>query len=310
MAHNLFKSVFLFSLVILTVLLTGQTLQAANGGVPGLAKSGTQAAEETVQVPQNLDGDQIDSFMATLSDAQVRRLLIQELKEEATRELTKGEAQTGGLAGLVKKIHTISDIIQWRIYELKSGAGANPEDLPRIYKLLRKGDRKEKPDAFKTILSVIGVFLASLVIVWFLRRFTAATYRHIEKAHSVNIKARVGGLALRALLDLLFMFIFAIVTLALFFIFMERGGPQRVLVATYLAAFLIVMAVQLVLRFFLTSKVPTLRFLPMDDETAVYLHRWLLAISAVITFGWFTCGIFRVAGASEANHLIMISVVA
>ena len=107
MAHNLFKSVFLFSLVILTVLLTGQTLQAANAGVPGLAKSGTQAAEETLQVPENLDGDQIHSFMATLSDSQVRRLLIQELKEEATRELTEGEtqAESGGLAGLVKKIH-------------------------------------------------------------------------------------------------------------------------------------------------------------------------------------------------------------
>jgi hypothetical protein len=280
MAHNLFKSIILFSLIILTVLLTGQTLQAANAGVPGLAKSGNEASEETVQVPENLDGDQVDSFMATLSDAQVRRLLIQELKEEATRERTESEEETGGRAGLVKKIHAISNLIQWRIYELKSGVGTDPEALPRIYKLLRKGDRKEKPDAFKTILSVIGVFLASLVIVWFLRRSTAATYRHIEKAHSVNTKARVGGLALRALLDMLFMFIFAIVTLVLFFIFLDRSGPQRVLVATYLAAFLIVMAVQLILRFFLTSKVPTLRFLPMDDETAVYLHRWLLAISA------------------------------
>jgi small-conductance mechanosensitive channel len=109
---------------------------------------------------------------------------------------------------------------------------------------------------------------------------------------------------------MLFMFIFAIVALALFFIFLDRTGPQRVLVATYLAAFLIVMAVQLVLRFFLAPKVPALRFLPMENETAVYLHRWLLAIAAVITFGLFTCGIFRVAGASEANHLIMVSMVA
>jgi small-conductance mechanosensitive channel len=310
MAHNLFKSVFLFSLIILTVLLTGQTLQAANAGVPGLAKSGNKAAEETVQVPENLDSDQIHSFMATLSDAQVRRLLIQELKEEAARERTAGEEETGGLAGLVKKFQMISNLIEWRIYELKSGAGADPEDLPKIFKLLRKGERQEKPDAFKTILSVIGVFLASFVIVWFLRRSAAATYRRIGHATSVNMKARVGGLALRALLDLLFMFIFAIVTMALFFIFLDRSGPQRVLVATYLAAFLIVMAVQLVSRFFLTPKVPALRFLPMDDEIAVYLYRWLIAISAVITFGWFTCGIFRVAGTSEANHLIMVSTVA
>jgi hypothetical protein len=246
MAQNLFKSVILFSLVILTVLLTGQTIRAANVGVPGLAKSGNEASEETVEIPENLDSNQIHLFLATLSDEQVRRLLIQELKEEAARELTEGEIEeeTGGLAGLVKKIHAISNIIQWRIYELKSGAGADPEDLPRIYKLLGKGERKEKPDAFKTILSVIGVFLASFVILWFLRRSAGATYRRIENATSVSMKARIGGLALRALLDLLFMFIFAIVTLARFFIFMDSIGPQPVLVATNLSPFLILIAVK------------------------------------------------------------------
>ena len=124
------------------------------------------------------------------------------------------------------------------------------------------------------------------------------------------MKGRIGGLALRALLDILFMLVFTIVTLVLFFIFMDRTGPQRVLVATYLTAFLVVMAVQLISRFFLTPKAPALRFLPVDDENAVYLHRWLISISAVITFGFFTCGIFRVAGISEANHLIMVSLVA
>ncbi|MGD9238437.1 MAG: mechanosensitive ion channel family protein [Desulfobacterales bacterium] len=293
-------------------MLSGQTIQAANVGIPGLAKSGNKAAEETVQVPENLDGNQIDSFLATLSDAQVRRLLIQELKKEASSELTEGETQeeTGGLAGLIQKFKFISNFIQWRLYELKSGAGADPEDLPKFYRLLGKGEGQEKPDPFKTIASVIAVFLVSFGILWFLRRFTAATYSRIENATSVNMKARVGGLTLRALLDLLFMFIFAIVTVALFFIFMERSGPQRVLVATYLAAFLIVMAVQLVLRFFLTPKAPALRFLPMNDGTAVYLYRWLIAIAAVITFGWFTGGIFRVAGASEANHLIIALLVA
>ena len=67
------------------------------------AKSGDNTAGETIQVPEDLDSDQINSFLATLSDAQVRRLLIQELKKEASRELTEGETQeeTGGLAGLI-----------------------------------------------------------------------------------------------------------------------------------------------------------------------------------------------------------------
>ncbi len=311
MARNSCKSVILISLILSTVLLSGQPLLAANAGVPGLAKSESEASQETVQMPENLDNDQIHTFLATLSDTQVRRLLIQELKKEATRELAQGqiEEEHGGLAGLVKKIHFISNIFQWRIYELQSGMGADPEDLPKIYKLLRNGERQEKPDAFKTIASVIGLFLASFTILWIFRRFAAATYRRIGDATSSNMKARIGGLALRALLDILFMLIFAFVTLVLFFIFMERTGPQRVLVATYLAAFLVVMAIQLVSRFFLTPRAPSLRFLPVDDENALYLYRWLISISAVIAFGFFTCGIFQVAGISEANHLIMISLV-
>ena len=44
-----------------------------------------EAAEE-VQPPEQLPGDQIDAFMATLSDEQVRRLLIEELKRKAEQE--------------------------------------------------------------------------------------------------------------------------------------------------------------------------------------------------------------------------------
>ncbi len=312
MAQNLFKSGVLFSLIPLIVLLSGHLLQAANLGVPGLAKSENKVPEETVQIPETLDSDQINSFLATLSDAQVRRLLIQQLKEDAARELTEGKTdeEAGGLAGLIYKIRFFSDFFHARIDELESGAGADPEDLPKFYRLLGKREDQEKPDAFKTIVSVIGLFLISYGVVWFSRRSAAAIYRRIENVTSVNMKAKVGGLALQALLDMLFIFIFAIVTLALYFIFMDGTGPQRVLVATYLAAFSIIMAVQLILRFFLTPKVPALRFLPMDDETAVYLYRWLITIAAVITLGWFTCGIFRVAGVSEANHLIMVSLVA
>jgi hypothetical protein len=90
---------------------------------------------------------------------------------------------------------------------------------------------------------------------------------------------------------------------------MKRSGPQSVLVATYLTAFLIVMGVQLISRFFLAPKVPTLRFLPMDDEMAKYLYRWIIAIAVVGSFGFLTCGIFRVAGVSEANHLMMVAMV-
>ena len=49
-------------------------------------KEKAETAEE-VQQPEQLPGDQIDAFMATLSDQQVRRLLIEELKRKAEQEI-------------------------------------------------------------------------------------------------------------------------------------------------------------------------------------------------------------------------------
>jgi small-conductance mechanosensitive channel len=259
--------------------------------------------------PDRIDGKTVEMIVAELSDEQVRRLLIEELRKQAKQAAPAKAEKTGGLALLIKKIRFVTNLIQWRIYDLKSGAGADPEDLPHLYHLLSKGEGKQKPDPFKTIMSVIGLLVASLIIFWFFRRYTAAFCHRIESTASTEWKAKIGGLTLRSLLDLLSMIVFVIAGLTIFFIFMERSGPQSVLVATYLAAFLIVMGVQLVSRFFLAPKVPALRFLPLDDETAVYLCRWIMAIAVAGSFGFLTCGIFRVAGVSEANHLMMVAMI-
>jgi small-conductance mechanosensitive channel len=311
MLQSQIKSYAILTLMLIAILLGTTTICVQNTQASDAQKNGEEFSKKNVQVPEDLNNDQIHVFLATLSDAQVRRLLLEELKEKAERELSEENTteEPGGLTGFIRNIRFIANDIQWRIHYLKSGAGVDPDELPHLYKLLGKREEQGKVDPFKTIMGVVGLFVVSLVILWFIHRFAAPSYQHIEKATSVNMKARIGGLVLQALLDFLFMLVFAAVTLTLFFIFMDRTGPQRVLVATYLAGFLIVMVVQLLLRFFLAYKVPALRFLSMDDQTAVYLHRWLTVIAVVLTFGWLTCGLFRVAGASEANHLIMVSLV-
>ena len=103
-----------------TVSINAQNTYAADSG-----KSQNAASEEAVEVPDDLSKDKVHVFLSTLSDGQVRRLLIQELKKEASKKLTQSEIEdeSDGLTGLIKKIHFISNIIQWRVYELKSGAG-------------------------------------------------------------------------------------------------------------------------------------------------------------------------------------------
>ena len=313
MIRCIFEFKGLLSLVLLSLFI--QT-QPALGASPKLLILGTgnKAPQEAGVTEENatsrrVDSESMETIVVNLSDEQVQRL-IEALTKQPQQTTTAGEEEkVGGLVGLIKKIQYLSNIVQWRIDVLKSGMGADPEDLPHLYQLLSKGESQEKPDPFKTIISVIGLLGASLVMLWLFKRYIAAFYRRIESATSADWKTKIGGLTLRSLLDCISMLIFAIVALAIFFIFMKRSGPQSVLVATYLAAFLIVMGVQLVSRFFLAPKVPTLRFLPLDDEIAKYLYRWIIAIAVVGSFGFLTCGIFRVAGESEANHLMMVAMV-
>jgi small-conductance mechanosensitive channel len=49
--------------------------------------------------------------------------------------------------------------------------------------------------------------------------------------------------------------------------------------------------------------------LPFSDETALYLHRWLIALTTVGGFGTLTCGVARLAGASELEHFRSMTLV-
>jgi len=136
--------------------------------------------------PDRIDGKTVAMIVAELSDEQVRRLLIEELRKQAKQAAPVKEEKMGGLALLIKKIRFVSNLIQWRIYVLKSGVG--------LYQLLSKGESQEKPDPFKTIISVIGLLGASLVILWLFKRYIAAFYRRIESATSAASKCAGGNL--------------------------------------------------------------------------------------------------------------------
>ena len=71
-------SLFLFSQSVWAV--TPQQLQA----VTGKGKTNEVNQGQNIQIPENLDSQQVDAFLATLSDTQIRQALAQKLKQEAT----------------------------------------------------------------------------------------------------------------------------------------------------------------------------------------------------------------------------------
>ena len=297
---------------------------ASNGLEPTIADASPQAvlaaqkskskkaSSDSVQLPEHIDAQKIDDYMAALTDEQVRRLLIEALKKQAVEEAktTKPEEDTGRLVGFINSSKEVLEKLKERIAFLQTGATAAPAQIPSIFTYLGTGDKASHPE--RTIFSVVFVFAAAFAVVLLFRFLTAGIRKRIEGTPGSKFITRIGTSAGIALLSIAGMVLLVGATLTGFYVFLDRTTPQRVLVAAYLVAILIVWAVSVVSKFFLAPNRGNRRFLPITDDAAVYLYRWIVAIAAVGSFGTLTCGIIRLAGASEAAHfksLVLVGLV-
>jgi small-conductance mechanosensitive channel len=272
---------------------------------PLLLKTGKKGAgaknTETVSLSEDLDANKVDQIVAGLSDEQVRRLLIDELKAQAQKE-TPVEAKPKGIAGFIHKIRNLTVLLQTRIEFIRSGGRDAPKEFEGIYAFLGRGERGTKT-VTQVIVSVAAVLAGALLIEWLFVIYTAAARRRITASAPSGWIAKIGSLGSRALLDLTAIIIFIVAAVILFFLFLDRTAGQRVLLAAYLAGVAFFQVAYLVLRFFLAPRTPALRFLPFSDETALYLHHWLLALTFVLCFGNVTKGVLGLAGATDLTQL-------
>jgi len=263
-------------------------------------KKAAAAEAESIALPKDLNATQIDQILAGLSDEQVRRLLIDELRLQARQEAA-GAAKPEGVAGFIDKIKNLTALLQSRIDYIRSG-GSAVRQTGGIYAFLGQGERGTKTVA-QVIASVAAVLAGALLIEWLFVLYTAAARRRLNSSEPFKWTAKIGTLASRAGLDFTAIIIFIVAALVLFFLFLDRTAGQRVLLAAYLAGFVFFQGAYLVLRFFLAPRTSALRFLPFSDETALYLHRGLVALTFVICFGNVTKGVIGLAGATELTQL-------
>jgi len=274
---------------------------------PMMPKTGKKkaAAESTenISLPKDLKAADIDHIIAGLSDEQARRLLINELKIQAQREAQDTAAtQPGGIAGFIDKIKNLTALLQTRLELLRSGGRGAPQEVSGVFAFLGTGERGTKTVA-GVILSVAAVLAGALLIEWLFVLYTSAAQRRITATVPSRWSAKIGALSMRAVLDFAAIAIFIAAALTLFFLLLDRTAGQRVLLAAYLAGLVFVQGVYLVLRFFLAPRTPALRFLPFSEETALYLHHWLMALTFVLCFGNLTTGVIHLAGATELTRI-------
>ena len=247
------------------------------------AKADDAKDAKTVTLPKDLDSDQLNAILAQLSDVQVRRLLIEELKKSATAEQKK-KPEVSGFTQIVQELEESVQLLRSRLAYLESGAESQPDFLPEALAHLQ--GRRGWINNILMFAYLAALFVGALAGEWLYRRATTDLRRRIQTTPPTDWTVKAKRLALGTLVDLVSMLVFAFATLFLFFLFLNFGEFQRLVLMTYLVVVLSVRGVNLLAHFVLAPNAPALRLVPLQDDAAHTCHRWVMWMTAVLGMGF------------------------
>jgi small-conductance mechanosensitive channel len=235
-------------------------------------------------------------------------MLLEELKKAAAGDQASAVGEDkGALVNLIQGTRDSLSTFKERLAYLKTGGATELEEVPGLFAYLGRGEGRPVHPV-RTILSVLVVFIAAFGVEMLFHWYTAALRQRIAADGSSKWRAKGGRLLLRSGIDAVSITVFIAATLGIFYLFLDHNHAQRVLMATYLVAIVIIRLAYLLSRLLLAPKNATLRFLPLGDTTALQLHRWVMVIVSISSLGMLTCGVMRLAGTSEANHIQALTI--
>jgi len=267
--------------------------------VPAVEKSGSEA----VSIPADATPAQVKEILAGMSDEQVRRLLIAELQKGAAQSPAVEEHQ--GLAGAIVRGKQLVQQVHERFSHLLSGAAEAPRLLPVTLQSLT-GNGAYPPGQ-------LGLGLGAITLMWFLacwlvgKRTDRLRVRIEDVSRGASLPTRLGRLFARAGFDLLAVLVITLITLIPYLVLFNEPATGRPVIFAWLGAMFTVELVRLVARFILAPNVGVIRFLPLSDETACYLYKWVLRLAWVVAFGMLLSSLVRMTRGSELLFLLILS---
>lgn len=267
-------------------------------------------AKEEVQLPKQLSGDQIDSFMAALSDQQVRRLLIEELKKKAAAEaVTAGAGESSDRGSSLRQFVDEADAGASAIFKRIRGIFRQSASVLSQWRALIAllSDNKGTVSLLITFVGLIALIGAGLLGEWLLLRLTENFRDQLLSTVPLGSLEKLGRILLRLLLTALGVAAYILFTLVLFVVFYDKGNASYVIVGTYLIVSYYLLAIIFLARVVLSPGAPALRLVPMADEDATFLYRWFCRITTVAAVIAGASGIVRNIAVSEELYLLLYS---
>ncbi|MDD3182342.1 MAG: mechanosensitive ion channel [Alphaproteobacteria bacterium] len=142
------------------------------------------------------------------------------------------------------------------------------------------------------------IIVSSIAAGWLADVVLLPLRRRINRKHFMSAWSRFGGIFGWLLLSFIPVVVF--LGVALFIIsYNEPSKLARFMVMTVVYALAIFRLVRVCLRFFLSPSIPTLRFIPLSTENAVYIQRWGSWFAAIMIARVFVAEMARVVKVPE-----------
>jgi small-conductance mechanosensitive channel len=267
--------------------------------------AGASPASAAPTPPSALTRESARDLLSRMSDAEVRKMLLEQLDRAAMAESSpnKSGTATSGMAGMAGTMGAKSGTVRERIGELYAAFVALPSTLRDVSTRLSAGT------GALSLAALLGYVAIMLIVGWLVERvyhYALRDYRTRRlRTPAATFSARAVQLALGLLLDLGGLAVFVLGALAVLFARWLVDEPQRVVVLLLLLAVVVVRVTVLVARFLLVRTSEHERLLPFADPPARTL-RWFVIAAAVLFSVGLVLSVFEGQGGIDATTMAAI----
>jgi len=278
---------------------------------PKLPKSGSGPVPALeAKLPENATPEQVDAFMAGLSDEQARKLLLEKMTQAAAARSIPSEAsdRIGGRSGIGVLFGSAEEAmaaLSHRLGAVFAGAESAPSGWPQAWEKLTggKGFGQFAANLAVMLLIILGGFAAER----FLLRMVAGMHDYLMKTVPLGRLQKLGFIVFRVFIDGLGIACFMLVSFLLFAVIYSPQDSGYLPVSIFLVASYYFRLIQFGARVILSPKAAGLRLAPMSDADAGLIYRWILRIAAVCALIAVIAFSLRDAGISRDIFLLIYS---
>ncbi len=262
---------------------------------------------QKIQIPEGLPPEEANAYLEGIIDERVRQLMALKLKEEAKDPATMAESDYAGrywtfvfFYQMAQKAYGFTDQVRAAFSGEKTGS-INWAVLSE-----KLSDGKGGGSLLLTVLVGLVLIACGLGVERLLLRVTEDFRSQLLTAVALGKLRRLGLFISRLLLDALGLAAYILITFVLFLVIYNPGTAAYTIVSIFLIISYYFQVIRFAAKVVFSPVSAKLRLLPMHDDDAEFLYRWILRVTLLVVLFSIPATIFLDVGESPRLFILLL----